>query len=695
MKRNFKFHFSNMMIFSAVLLSAAICISCVKSQSKVLVVIADSSFDEMQYKIAAARLISSGFDITTVNFISDTAVGSRGMKQKTDMRIKDINTDDYISMLILGQHEILGHYKNDNLKAAINKFAVSGKPIGALGNSPAALAEAGILKNRKTSCWPEALTIVKASGADYSKEIISQDENILTGMGGSDENDTKYIIQYIDLISRVKDRRVFDNNNKKNINLKLDVENKRFIFSHNNRTRTGMYYIPESYDPLKKYSLLFVLHGSGGCGNDLFEKGFNSFAEKLDFIVVYPDGYNGDWDIIPERETNFDDLGYFKILIKQFKKDFNIDKKRIYFTGHSLGAFMSYRMAYDLPHEIAAIAPVSGLVYTPAGKKSGHYDVSILHQHSKDDFNVRFSKIDDLHVDPLPVYDSIDFWKNLNSINSSETNEAFAGGIVKRTWKNSVSEITLLEYSSGGHAWFANATEYIAEFFYNHPMRENKIVLKPDNLRSYYNEGSGIIIVAEPHKNENISRMNFYINGEMKHTDESYPYEYKLIDLKKGNYKITASAVLENKVEIHSVKSLTFFVTDADLARGMNVQVSSAENDSFDRQYLTDGSSYTRWGSLFADNQWIVVDLQKIREISGATLMWETAFASSYQIQVSGDGKKWRTVFVKENGKGGVEKISFHPVKAKFLRLNLIKRSTQWGFSLWDILIHGDENKIE
>jgi polyhydroxybutyrate depolymerase len=50
-------------------------------------------------------------------------------------------------------------------------------------------------------------------------------------------------------------------------------------------------------------------------------------------------------------------------IISRIKKELCIDSKRIYVTGYSNGAFMSYELALRHPELFAAIAPNAGSVH--------------------------------------------------------------------------------------------------------------------------------------------------------------------------------------------------------------------------------------------------------------------------------------------------------------------------------------------
>ena len=62
----------------------------------------------------------------------------------------------------------------------------------------------------------------------------------------------------------------------------------------------------------------------------------------------------------PAHQQNIDDVGFFTILIENLSQEFTIDPHRIFVTGISNGAMMSYRLAIEISEKIAAIAPVAG-----------------------------------------------------------------------------------------------------------------------------------------------------------------------------------------------------------------------------------------------------------------------------------------------------------------------------------------------
>jgi type 1 glutamine amidotransferase len=102
-----------------------------------------------------------------------------------------------------------------------------------------------------------------------------------------------------------------------------------------------------------------------------------------------------------------------------------------------------------------------------------------------------------------------------------------------------------------------------------------------------------------------------------------------------------------------------------------------------------DGSMDSRWESIFADNQFIQIDLGERMNITQIELQWEGAYGSAYVIEVSDSGTGgWTELFSTTTGDGGEDLI---PVsgQGRYVRLTGITRATPWGFSLWEFRVFG------
>jgi len=105
-------------------------------------------------------------------------------------------------------------------------------------------------------------------------------------------------------------------------------------------------YLPSSYDPVKKWPLLFVFSPGG---NARFEQ-YKETAEKIGWILVGSvECRNGPMEPIIRHQD---------ALMEEVMARFSVHPHRLYATGGSGGARMAFRMLYV--HEFDGIIPVAG-----------------------------------------------------------------------------------------------------------------------------------------------------------------------------------------------------------------------------------------------------------------------------------------------------------------------------------------------
>jgi polyhydroxybutyrate depolymerase len=256
---------------------------------------------------------------------------------------------------------------------------------------------------------------------------------------------------------------------------------KRASFIHNDLERKFQIHIPARYNGSVQLPLVIALHGRGGNGESMIlltRKGFNKLADKEGFIVVYPDGIDQNWNDgrmdeeandRPHRE-NIDDVGFISALIDSMIKEYKTDPKRVYVTGISNGAIMSYRLACELSFKISAIAPVDGNIpHLLIHDCSPRMPVPVLAINNINDPLVPYeggniyTSIRRLNLGKvLSVDESIRFWVNRNQcstvpiVTEEPDLDPKDGTRVTRkeyTDGNDGTEVILFSVDGGGHTW--------------------------------------------------------------------------------------------------------------------------------------------------------------------------------------------------------------------------------------------------
>jgi regulation of enolase protein 1 (concanavalin A-like superfamily) len=101
-----------------------------------------------------------------------------------------------------------------------------------------------------------------------------------------------------------------------------------------------------------------------------------------------------------------------------------------------------------------------------------------------------------------------------------------------------------------------------------------------------------------------------------------------------------------------------------------------------------DGNSATRWSSVFADNQWIYMDLGSTKTISRVKFFWEV-YASGYKIQVSNDAATWTDIYTTTTEDGAIDDVAGLSGSGRYVRVLCVTRGTPFGISLWDFEVYG------
>lgn len=124
--------------------------------------------------------------------------------------------------------------------------------------------------------------------------------------------------------------------------------------------------------------------------------------------------------------------------------------------------------------------------------------------------------------------------------------------------------------------------------------------------------------------------------------------------------------------------------------QGTEATSSGDETDAFPASAAIDGDPATRWSSPARDSAWLQLELARPVRLGRLDLHWEDAHASRYRIQVSADGRTWRTAATVNDGRGGRETVRMDAPGTRFVRIEGVERAplpggAQGGYSLWSV----------
>lgn len=256
-------------------------------------------------------------------------------------------------------------------------------------------------------------------------------------------------------------------------------------------TRKYVLYVPTYYKQDQPMPVVFAFHGGGQYGEGYFERiPFKQAAERDGYIVIAPDGQQDPANPSPTdlQWEGVINVPFIGMLIDTVGSHYNIDTRRIYATGFSAGASLTYRLAADadMSCRIAAIATAAGEIATRA-QESDPWDttdpsiagslMSAMMMQGQLDPNILidggFSEKKGIYL--ISFQGKLDIWVNFISGTPTEFNLPIPATVTASAWKNNETGnmVVGLVDANLGHDWPTD-WDYLAlvwDFFSQVPTR--------------------------------------------------------------------------------------------------------------------------------------------------------------------------------------------------------------------------------
>jgi polyhydroxybutyrate depolymerase len=287
----------------------------------------------------------------------------------------------------------------------------------------------------------------------------------------------------------------------------------RLVVKTQQGEREYVVHLPSSYDPSQPTPLVIMLHGFGGTAlNAATETGWSAKADQESFIIAYPEATRPDKSLPPNFRKNpqawndgsgrfqaavenVDDVAFIEAMLDQLSEAYTIDAQRIYATGFSNGASMTFRLGAELSDRLAAIAPVAGTSWMENPQPSPALSLCYV-TGTADSLNPMAGGYPKLAWGgreqggkPKPAVQAfVDRWAKSLQLPGKPRSDEMIAGVRKRVYasERQKGEIVFITVEGLGHHWPGGvsqapkllvgepsqnlkATELVWEFFQAHP----------------------------------------------------------------------------------------------------------------------------------------------------------------------------------------------------------------------------------
>jgi len=150
---------------------------------KAVMIIASSQFRDEELFETRKVLEAAGVKVTLASSSLKEATGMLGGKAKADVLLKDVKASDYDAVIFVGGMGANEYFADVTAHALAREAVNTGKVVAAICIAPSTLANAGVLKGKKATCYPSEKGNLVKKGADHTGKNVEKDGKLITADG--------------------------------------------------------------------------------------------------------------------------------------------------------------------------------------------------------------------------------------------------------------------------------------------------------------------------------------------------------------------------------------------------------------------------------------------------------------------------------------------------------------------------------
>jgi len=149
----------------------------------VLMVVASRDFRDEEYREPAQALAHAKAGVVVASSSKAEATGMLGHAVTPDLLLWQVNVSKFAAVIFVGGSGASEYFDDPTAHKIARDALAEGKLVAAICIAPSTLANAGLLKNKKATCFPSERENLKQHGAKLVDQPVVHDGNILTADG--------------------------------------------------------------------------------------------------------------------------------------------------------------------------------------------------------------------------------------------------------------------------------------------------------------------------------------------------------------------------------------------------------------------------------------------------------------------------------------------------------------------------------
>lgn len=149
---------------------------------KVIMIIAPEQFRDEEYFHTREGLERQGVDVDVASISNPAISGIDKLEVHVDKLLPEV-TDEYDGIIFVGGGGAKVYFQDQAALLLARKYYDEGKIVAAICIAPLILGYAGIMTDKKATCWEGAVKELENFGVEYTGKSIEVDGNVITANG--------------------------------------------------------------------------------------------------------------------------------------------------------------------------------------------------------------------------------------------------------------------------------------------------------------------------------------------------------------------------------------------------------------------------------------------------------------------------------------------------------------------------------
>jgi len=152
------------------------------TSKKVIMIIAPENFRDEEYFHTRESIEKKGVTVEVASLQKVAVSGIDHVEVEVDKLINEID-DSYDAIVFIGGGGAKIYFDNEIALDLARKYWENRKIVAAICIAPLILGHAGLLKDKKATCWDGSHAELSSFGAEFTGEPVTIDGKLITGNG--------------------------------------------------------------------------------------------------------------------------------------------------------------------------------------------------------------------------------------------------------------------------------------------------------------------------------------------------------------------------------------------------------------------------------------------------------------------------------------------------------------------------------